>query len=78
MDKVGITEFRKNIYQLVDQVILSGKPLVINRNGKKLVLTTSEDSKPKLKNLKPHKAIVGNPDDLVDLKVHKWTKKDNL
>ena len=38
MKTVTITEFRKNIFQLVDEVVATGEPLVIERKGKRLTL----------------------------------------
>lgn len=77
MNKLSVTQFRNNIYQLVDQVIRTGEALVIERNRKKLLLTTVEHAQgAKLKKLKPHHAIQGDPQNLVNLQVYQW-KEDN-
>jgi antitoxin (DNA-binding transcriptional repressor) of toxin-antitoxin stability system len=76
MEKVGITEFRKNLYQLADAVLKSGEPLEISRNGKSLLLSPVKKTSSKLSRLRPHKAIIGNPDDLVDIKVYEWKDTD--
>jgi PHD/YefM family antitoxin component YafN of YafNO toxin-antitoxin module len=33
------TELRKNLYQLLDQVLDSGEPIIINRKGRELVIS---------------------------------------
>ncbi len=38
MKTVTLTELRKNIFQLVDEVVATGEPLVIQRKGKRLTL----------------------------------------
>ena len=47
VEKVTLTQLRKNIYQLVDEVIASGRPLTIKRGDKllKLDLVTTSSSK---------------------------------
>ena len=43
----------------------------MERKGHRLKIVI-EEKKSKLDNLKPHDCIVGNPDDLIDLKVAEW------
>jgi hypothetical protein len=50
---------------------------VIERNGHRLKIVL-EEKKSKLDNLKPHECIVGDPDDLVKLKVAEWDETSNL
>jgi prevent-host-death family protein len=75
MKTITATELRGNIYTLLDEVLKTGIPIEIKRGGKKLriIPLTATD---KLGNLvaRPN-AIVGNPDDLVD--IH-WEKEINL
>jgi hypothetical protein len=50
MKVVTLTEFRKNLFRLVDEVLETGEPIVIDRKGGRLVvrgeapLTTSEEA----------------------------------
>jgi antitoxin (DNA-binding transcriptional repressor) of toxin-antitoxin stability system len=37
--KLSPTAFRKNLYQLLDQVLESGEPIIINRKGRELVIS---------------------------------------
>lgn len=79
MNKFSLTELRNNIYQLVDQVIETGEPLLIERHGKKLLLATLERAQgSKLKKLKPHHSIQGDPEDLVNLEVYQWKEENHL
>lgn len=52
-------------------------PNEIERNENKLLIVF-EEKKSKLDNLKPHDCIVGDPDDLVNLKVTEWGDANNL
>lgn len=36
---VNPTELRKNLYQLLDLVLESGEPIIINRKGRELVIS---------------------------------------
>ena len=67
MKKVTLTELSDNIEHLLDEVLKTGIPIEINKNGKFLKIVSVE-KKDKLENLtiKPD-VIQGNPDDLVDI-----------
>jgi prevent-host-death family protein len=61
------TELRKNIYNVLDEVLATGIPVEIIRNGKTLKIIAIE-SIDKLQNLSSRpKFIVGDSDDLPDL-----------
>lgn len=62
---VSATELRKNIYKFLDEVLETGKPLEIERKGKKLKIS-AEKPKSKLSNLKKRNTIVGDPEDIID------------
>jgi len=72
-----LTALRKKLFKVVDEVIKTGTPAEIERNGHKLFIVL-EEKKRKLDNLKPHDCIVGNPDELVSLKVTEWSETNNL
>ncbi|HEU0167055.1 MAG TPA: type II toxin-antitoxin system Phd/YefM family antitoxin [Chloroflexota bacterium] len=64
---VTASELRQNIYKLLDQVLETGVPLDIERNGRRLRVVPA-DARPKLQRLTAHPdAIAGDPDDLVHL-----------
>lgn len=80
MDKITVTELRNNLYKIIDQVITTGCAQEIERKGHilKIILDESKKRKSKLMNLVPHNTIVGDPDELIDIKVGKWWEKKNL
>jgi prevent-host-death family protein len=75
MKKVTLVELSNNIECLLDEVLQTGIPIEINRNGKRLKIVLA-DQKDKLENLtfKPD-AIQGNPDDLVNIS---WEQEINI
>ena len=65
------SEFRKDLYNMLDRVIKTGLPLEIKRKGK--VLKIIIDEKPdKLKNLKKRDIIKCKPDELI---YNDWIKE---
>jgi hypothetical protein len=38
MKTVTLTEFRKNIFRMVDEAVATGEPIVIDRNGARVVI----------------------------------------
>ena len=65
------SEFRKNLYNMLDQVIKTGSPIEIKRKGK--VLKVIIDDKPnKLKNLKKRDIIKCDPEELI---YNDWIKE---
>lgn len=77
MQTLTLTTLRSRLFQVADQVLESGQAVVIERNGRKLLLTPQETSS-KLSHLQPRSLIVGNPEDLVELKVSEWREPENL
>ncbi len=67
---ITATELRKNVYQILDEVLTTGLPIEIERHGKHLRIVAVEKIS-KLKNLKPMKnLIVGDP---AELNAIDWT-----
>jgi hypothetical protein len=77
MEKVSITTLRQNLFRLVDKVIKTGRPLVIKRKGKSLILAP-EATRSKLSRLRRRRLIKGKPEALVDIKVGEWREAKNL
>lgn len=63
--KMKASDFRKNIYLLLDQILESGVPLDIEWNGSTLKIIPGSSKKDKLSNLIVHDCIIGDPEDLV-------------
>jgi hypothetical protein len=64
---VSASKLRANIYRMLDQVLETGQPLEIDRNGKTLVIAPKEeqsiwDRLPRRKGF-----IVGDPDELIHM-----------
>lgn len=75
MKKVTLTELSNNIERLLDEVLETGIPLEINKNGKLLKIVPLE-KQDKLQNLTfKSDAIQGNPDDLVTIS---WEQEINI
>jgi len=75
---ISLTKLRADLYHIVDQVIETGIPVDIERNGKKVRIVAVE-KKSKLANLKPHPGtIVGNPDDFIHLDWSSEWKGDDI
>ncbi|MSQ24305.1 MAG: type II toxin-antitoxin system Phd/YefM family antitoxin [Chloroflexi bacterium] len=70
---ITASELRQNVYRLLDQVLESGVPLEIERNGRILRIVPAEGPS-KLDRLVPHPgSIVGDPEDLVHVDwSHEW------
>jgi hypothetical protein len=77
MVPISLTALRNNIFKIVDEVIKTGNPVELERKGHRLKIVM-EAKKSKLENLKPHDCIVGNPDELIDLKVAEWHEPEKL
>ena len=61
------TDFRKNLFKLLDSLLETGKTLEINRNGHIFKVIPPKRTK-KLDRLVPHKdAVVGDSDELVEM-----------
>jgi hypothetical protein len=68
---VTLTALRQQLFRIVDQIIQTGIPVEIERNGHRLKIVL-DDPPEKLANLRPHSSIVGDPEALVDLETDKW------
>lgn len=64
---ITASKLRANVYRLLDEVLATGQPLEIERNGKMLVISPKEgqsiwDRLPRRKGF-----IVGDPDELIHM-----------
>ena len=64
-------ELRKNLYNLLDQVILTGNPIEIKR-GKKVLKISVEPLKSKLDNLKKREVLNCDPNEIININ---WEKE---
>jgi hypothetical protein len=77
MKQMTATAFRKDLYKSLDAVVATGEPIAIERKGRKL-LVVEADKADLFSRLVPRDSIVGDPDELVDLKVWEWNEEKNL
>jgi hypothetical protein len=76
MQNLTLTTLRKNLFQLADQVLATGEPVIIERNGRRLALIAepvAPEALPKklrsLDNLPKRNLFNGSDDDLAEFKV---------
>ncbi len=69
MEKISLSQLQNNPYKIIDCIIQTGAPLEIIRRGHRLQISLNEEKNTKLSKLVPHKAIQGDPDELIDMKV---------
>jgi hypothetical protein len=74
---MSLTALRQQLFKVVDQVIATGIPMEIKRNGH-IVKIVLADKKSKLENLVKHDCIVGDSEELVDLSLQEWNEESNL
>ena len=77
MEKVSVTTLRQNLFRFVDKVLKTGRPLVIKRKGKSLILAP-EATRSKLSRLRRRRLIKGKPEALLNIKVGEWRELKNL
>lgn len=88
MRNLTLTTLRKNLFQLADQVLATGEPVIIERHGRRLALVAepvaAEASPKKLRSLDnlPRRTLFnGNDDDLAEFKVwdiSEWREPETL
>jgi hypothetical protein len=76
--RLTVTRLRKELYRVIDRVLETGIPVEVERNGKRVVIAPVSGQVSKLANLKRRKGIVGDPEELVELKVGQWQEHRNL
>lgn len=79
MKKLTLTALRQQIFQIADEVLLTGVPVSIERHGKVLLLSAATQAKPsKQLKLKRRKLINGDAESLATEKVGEWHELENL
>lgn len=79
MKKLTLTALRQQIFQIADEVLETGVPAVIERNGQVLLLSpkVAATGARQLK-LKRRKLVVGDVATLHEQQVGSWREPDNL
>ena len=76
MSKLTITNFRSNIYNIIDGVIETGIPKTIERKGHKVKIILDDEIRSKFSNLEKHNSIICAPDLLISEKCYQWSEED--
>ena len=73
-DAMTLTDLRKNIYSVFEEIIETGKAVEIKFKGKSVIISPEPDKSKaeRLKDSLKHKAISGDPDDLIN---SNWEKE---
>jgi hypothetical protein len=63
------SKLRANVYRLLDEILETGKPLEIERNGRLLVIAPKEKTEGSIWDRLPRRKgfIVGDPDELIHI-----------
>lgn len=77
MQKITLTKLRSDLFQVADRVLASGEPVLIERNGRNLLLIPQEIPS-KLARLSNRPLINGKAEDLANIQVSTWEEPDNL
>ncbi len=64
---LSASKLRANVYRLLDEVLETGKPLEIERNGRTLLITPKEKESIWERLPRREGFIVGDPDDLIHI-----------
>lgn len=64
---ISASQLRANVYRLLDEVLETGQPLEIKRNGKILVITPQEEVSIWDRLPRREGFIVGDPDELIHI-----------
>ena len=72
--KITATEFRQNIYSILDRALETGVPVEIERKGR-LLRVVPEQKASKLSGLKKRNHVVGDPEDFIHMDWYKeWSE----
>lgn len=77
MQKMTLTALRSQLFKVADQVLQSGEPVIIERNGRRLLLSSQEPPS-RLARLRRRALIVGDAASLDTQKVSAWHEPENL
>jgi len=77
MTNLTVTALRQNLFKILDSVALHGKEQKLVRRGRKIKIVLDQKID-KFENLVPHNSIIGDPEDLVNIKLYTWNEPKNL
>jgi len=62
---ITATQLRQNVYRILDEVLESGRPTEVVRNGRKLLIVPDEPRRLRLSELPKRQILNCTPDELV-------------
>ncbi len=75
--KIKATKLRQNLYRILDDILQTGIPVEIERNGRVLKIIPEKINK--LVNLEKHDVIIGDPEGIVHMDwSSEWHEGDKL
>ncbi|MEW5815872.1 MAG: type II toxin-antitoxin system Phd/YefM family antitoxin [Spirochaetota bacterium] len=66
MKMLSATKLRENLYAVLDQVLKTGVPAIVERKGRRIRIVP-DNAPSRLERLERHDAIIGDPEELVHL-----------
>jgi len=75
MKSVTSSKLQNNLDQLLDEILNTGTPLEVKRNGKRLRIIAVETVDKLQKLIHRPEAVIGDPDELVQIS---WEQETNL
>jgi hypothetical protein len=78
MERLSLTSLRKQLYRVFDRVLETGVPVEVERNGRTVIIAPGQITGAKLGSLPRRNGIVGDPDELVKVKVGEWDELRNF
>jgi len=72
MSQLTITNFRNNIYNIIDRVIDTGIPKTIESKDHKVKIIVDDEIRSKFSNLEKHYSIICAPDLFISEKCYHW------
>lgn len=76
---VTLSELRTNIYTMVDDVLKTGEPILISRNGRTLRIIPDSPPGGKLEKLVPQPGLLCRPEELVDVSWEgEWSDDESI
>lgn len=64
---ITLTQLRADLYRMIDEVIETGQPLVIQRNGRQVLIQCTPAESKLASLVQRPSAVVGDPNDLVHM-----------
>ncbi len=68
---ITTSKLRSDIYNLLDEILTTGKPLTIERKGQQLIIMPTKQPD-KITRLTSHDCINGDPDEIIH---NDWSKE---